>query len=330
MPSVQAPIVRGLSAADAARRLVADGPNELPTPRRTPTWKILAGQLTHLFALMLWVAAALALAAGLAPLALAIVVIIVLNGVFAFAQEYRADRAAERLRDLLPVRAQVIRDGEVTTVAATQLVRDDLVVLSAGDRISADLRLVTVHALAVDESMLTGESVPVRPSYGQQVFAGTFVVQGEADAVVTAVAGNTRLAGIQSLTESADRPPSPLTVELHRLIRVIAVIAVAVGVSLTAVSLMLGLSVSHALLFGVGVMVALVPEGLLPTVTLSLARGAQRMAHGNALVRRLDAVETLGATTYVCTDKTGTLTMNQMEVLEVWTPYGSVATESHG
>lgn len=330
MPSLQAPIVHGLSAADAARRLAVDGLNELPAARRTATWKLLAGQLTHLFALMLWVAAILALAAGLAPLAVAIVVIIILNGVFAFAQEYRADRAAERLRDLLPTRVQVIRGGEVTSVDATQLVRDDLVVLSAGDRVSADLRLVTVHALAVDESMLTGESVPVRPSAGQQVFAGTFVVQGEADAVVTAIGGSTRLAGIQTLTESADRPPSPLTVELHRLIRVIAVIAVAVGVSLTVASLLLGLSVSKALLFGVGVMVALVPEGLLPTVTLSLARGAQRMAHGNALVRRLDAVETLGATTYVCTDKTGTLTMNQMEVLEVWTPNGSVAMESHG
>ena len=330
MPGVETSRVRGLSDAEAARRLAADGPNELPAPRRPAAWRLLAGQLTHLFAVMLWVAAALALAGGLAPLAIAIVVIIVLNGVFAFAQEYRADRAAERLRDLLPVRAQVIRDGEVRTVDAAQLVLDDLVLLSAGDRVSADLRLVTVHALAVDESMLTGESVPVRPVSGGQVYAGTFVVQGEAEAVVTAVAGRTRLAGIQTLTESADRRPSPLTIELHRLIRVIAVIAVTVGASLTAVSLLLGLSVTKAFLFGVGVMVALVPEGLLPTVTLSLARGAQRMAHGNALVRRLDAVETLGATTFVCTDKTGTLTLNQMEVLNVWTPRGSVVMHGDG
>ncbi|MEV6271507.1 cation-transporting P-type ATPase [Kribbella sp. NPDC051936] len=330
MPGVETSPVRGLPVAEAARRLAADGPNELPAPRRTAAWKLLAGQLTHLFAVMLWVAAALALAGGLAPLAIAIVVIIVLNGVFAFAQEYRADRAAERLRDLLPVRAQVIRDGEVRSVDASQLVRDDLVLLGAGARVSADLRLVTVHALAVDESMLTGESVPVRPGSGDQVYAGTFVVQGEAEAVVTAVAGRTRLAGIQSLTESAVRRPSPLTIELHRLIRVIAVIAVTVGASLTAVSLVLGLSATKAFLFGVGVMVALVPEGLLPTVTLSLARGAQRMAHGNALVRRLDAVETLGATTFVCTDKTGTLTLNQMEVLDVWTPHGSVLMHGDG
>ncbi|MEV0283549.1 cation-transporting P-type ATPase [Kribbella sp. NPDC050820] len=331
MPSSQETLIaRGLSAAAAAQRLAADGPNQLPPPRRTPAWRLLAGQLTHLFAVMLWVAAALALAADLAPLAAAIVVIIVLNGVFAFAQEYRADRAAERLRDLLPARVQVIRDGQVTSVDSAGLVRDDLVLLSAGDRVSADLRLVAVHGLAVDESMLTGESVPVRPAAGGDVFAGTYVVQGEAEAVVTGVAGDTRLAGIQSLTESADRPPSPLTLELHRLIRIIAMIAVAVGVTLAAVSLVLGLGFTEALLFGVGVTVALVPEGLLPTVTLSLARGAQRMAHGNALVRRLDAVETLGATTYVCTDKTGTLTMNQMEVLDVWTPQGTVAMYGDG
>ncbi|MER7246917.1 cation-transporting P-type ATPase [Kribbella sp. NPDC000426] len=330
MTSVQSPSIRGLSAAEAARRLADEGRNELPAPRRPAPWRLLAGQLTHLFAMILWVAAVLAVAGGLAPLAVAIVVIIILNGVFAFAQEYRADRAAERLRDLLPAKVQVIRDGAMSSIDATELVRDDLVLLSAGDRVSADLRLMTVHALAVDESMLTGESVPVRPASGDQVYAGTFVVQGEAEAVVAAVAGQTRLAGIQTLTESAQRPASPLTVELHRLIRVIAVIAVAVGVSLTAVSLLLGLRPTEAFLFGVGVMVALVPEGLLPTVTLSLARGAQRMAHGNALVRRLDAVETLGATTFVCTDKTGTLTMNQMEVLEVWTPSGTVRMHGDG
>lgn len=323
-------VPRGLSSAEAARRLAVDGRNELPAPHRTPPWRLLLAQLTHLFALMLWAAAVLALLAGLAPLALAIVVIIVLNGVFAFAQEYRADRAAQRLRELLPARVQVIRDRQLTSVDASGLVRDDLVLLAAGDKISADLTLQIGHGLAVDESMLTGESIPVRPRPGSALSAGTFVVQGEAEATVTATGGATRLAGIQSLTESADRPDSPLTVELHRLVRVIAIIAVAVGVSLAGVSMLFGLGLTKALLFGVGVMVALVPEGLLPTVTLSLARGAQRMAHGNALVRRLDAVETLGATTYVCTDKTGTLTMNQMSVQEIWTPAGVVVMEGEG
>lgn len=328
--TVLGPMCRGLTSAEAARRLVADGRNVLPAVRQTPPWRLLLAQLTHLFALMLWAAAVLALLAGLAPLALAIVVIIIVNGVFAFAQEYRADRAAQRLRDLLPARARVVRDGQLISVDAAELVRGDLVILAAGDKISADLTLQLGHGLAVDESMLTGESIPVRPRPGAALSAGTFVVQGEAEATVTAVGGGTRLAGIQALTESADRPDSPLTVELHRLVRVIAIIAVAVGVSLAGVSMMLGLGTTKALLFGVGVMVALVPEGLLPTVTLSLARGAQRMAHGNALVRRLDAVETLGATTFVCTDKTGTLTMNQMSVQEVWTRAGTVIVAGDG
>ncbi|MDX6283266.1 MAG: hypothetical protein QOH03_4337 [Kribbellaceae bacterium] len=321
---------KGLESAEAARRLVADGPNVLPAPRRVPPWRLLLRQFTHLFAIMLWVAAGLALLADLAPLALAIVAIIILNGVFAFAQEYRADRAAQRLRDLLPARARVLRDGRLTGVDVTDLVCGDLVLLQPGDKVSADLTLVTAHGLAVDESLLTGESVPVRPPGGGDLSAGTFVVQGEAEAVVVATGGDTRLAGIQVLTESADRPDSPLTVELHRLIRVIAVIAVAVGLTLAVASLILGLELTQALLFGVGVMVALVPEGLLPTVTLSLARGAQRMARGNALVRRLDAVETLGATTFICTDKTGTLTMNQMSVLEVWTAAGTVTIRGTG
>jgi magnesium-transporting ATPase (P-type) len=320
----------GLTSEEAASRLAADGPNELPTARKTPPWRLLLAQLSHLFALMLWAAAGLAVLAGLTPLALAIVAIIILNGVFAFAQEYRADRAAQRLRELLPARVQVIRDGQLTSVDASELVCGDLVMLAAGDKISADLTLQVGHGVAVDESMLTGESLPVRPRRGADLSAGTFVVQGEAEAIVTAIGGATRLAGIQALTESADRPDSPLTVELHRLVRVIAIIAVAVGVSLAGVSMLLGLGATKALLFGVGVMVALVPEGLLPTVTLSLARGAQRMAHGNALVRRLDAVETLGATTYVCTDKTGTLTMNQMSVQEVWTTAGTVVVDGEG
>ncbi|TCC24817.1 cation-translocating P-type ATPase [Kribbella speibonae] len=330
MQTAQQTDPRGLSSAEAARRLAHDGPNELPTARPVPAWKLLLAQLTHLFAVMLWIAAALAVLAGMTPLAVAIVVIVLLNGAFAFAQEYRADRAAERLRDLLPTSVQVIRDGELKSVDAPDLVVGDRVLLAAGDKVSADLQLATVHALAVDESTLTGESVPVRPASDDHVYAGTYVVQGEAEAIVTAVAGATRLAGIQTLTESADRPDSPLTVELHRLIRIIAFIAAAVGISLSAVSLILGLNFTDAFLFGVGVMVALVPEGLLPTVTLALARGAQRMAHGNALVRRLDAVETLGATTYICTDKTGTLTLNQMEVQEVWTPRGIVTMSGAG
>ena len=162
------------------------------------------------------------------------------------------------------------------------------------------------------------------------MLAGTFVVQGEAEAVVTAIGSGTVIAGISALTQQATRPPSPLTVQLNGVVRVVAVIAIATGVGLGVAGLLLGLHPTEAFLFAVGVTVALVPEGLLPTVTLSLARGAQLMAGRNALVRRLDAVETLGATTFICTDKTGTLTQNRMAVVEVWTPAGTVTLDPLG
>ena len=312
----------GLSSQEAARRLARDGPNTVPPPRRTPAWRLLLAQLTHFFAGMLWIAAGLALLSGAGSLAVAITVIVVLNGVFAFLQEHKADRAAAELTTLMPARARVLRDGEACAVRVADLVVGDLVLLEAGDRIAADLRLEDAHDLTVDESMLTGESVPLARIVGADVFAGTFAVQGDATGTVTAVGTATRLAGIAALTEGAERPASPLAVQLHRLVLVVAGIAVAVGVLLAGVSISLGTEVAAALLLGVGVMVALVPEGLLPTVTLSLARGAQRMADENALVRRLDAVETLGATTFICTDKTGTLTRNEMAVVEGWTRAG--------
>jgi len=203
-------------------------------------------------------------------------------------------------------------------------------VISAGDRIGADLRVLESAGFAVDESMLTGESRPVRHGIDSHVYAGTFVVEGDALGIVEAVSTSTRLASIAALTAEAKRPRSPLAVQLHRLVLVVAVIALTIGAILTLAAVTLGLSFTHALLFGVGVMVALVPEGLLPTVTLSLARGAQRMAAQHALVRRLEAVETLGATTFICTDKTGTLTRNQMSVVEVWTSAGKVLLNGVG
>ncbi len=320
----------GLSDVEAAARLVQDGPNVLPSPKHHPAWRLLLAQMTHLFAGMLWVAAVLALVAGMEALAVAIVVIVVLNGVFAFLQEHKADRAAGRLGSMMPARARVRRSDRVVEVEVADLVRGDVVMVEAGDRIGADLLVVQAHELTVDESMLTGESVPLSREPGEALFAGTFAVQGDAVAEVVAVSTATRLAGIAALTAGARRPPTPLARQLHRLVVVVALIAVAVGVLLGGTSLLLRLGVTSALLLGVGVMVALVPEGLLPTVTLSLARGAQEMAAQNALVRRLDAVETLGATTFICTDKTGTLTRNEMSVVEGWTPAGEFVVAGTG
>ncbi|MEV6878288.1 cation-transporting P-type ATPase [Amycolatopsis sp. NPDC051128] len=320
----------GLTTGEAALRLRRDGPNTLPAPHRRNPVLVLAGQMVHFFALMLWAAAGLALLAGMPALAIAIAVVVLLNGAFSFAQEYRADRAAERLRDLLPVRATVRRDGKAVIVDAVELVSGDLVLLEAGDRVCADAALVESGRLSVDESMLTGESKPVRPGEGKPVYAGTYVTEGHGAALVTATGARTRLAGISEITAGAVRPRSPLAAQLHRVVRVVAMISVAVGVVFFLAALGLGRTSTDSLLFAIGVTVALVPEGLLPTVTLSLARAAQKMAGRHALVRRLESVETLGATTFICTDKTGTLTRNEMSVVRVWTPAGSVAVAGEG
>ena len=320
----------GLTSAQAARRLARDGRNLLPEPKRPGALRLLAAQLTHLLALLLWVAAGLALLAGMPELAVAIVVIILLNGLFAFWQEHRADRSTQKLRALLPSATRVMRDGQPVMVDAADLVVDDLVVLEAGDRVGADLDVVSARGITLDESLVTGESGAVARQDGDRLMAGTFVVQGEATCVVVAIGTGTTLAGISQLAETADRPSSPLTLQINRLVRLIAVIAALTGVGLGTAAVALGLSATEGFLFGVGVAVALVPEGMLPTVTLSLARGAQTMAGHNALVRRLDAVETLGATTFICTDKTGTLTQNRMNVVEVITPAGPVTVVGDG
>lgn len=320
----------GLTSTEARRRLERDGPNVPPRLAGSSWVAALIRQFTHLLALLLWAASGLALLSGTPPLAIAIVVVIVLNALFAFLQEYRADRSAERLRALLPTITKVRRDGHLMTVDAVDLVRGDRVVLGPGDRVGADMRVEDAHSFTVDESMVTGESEAVARIEGNRLAAGTFVVQGHAEALVTATGASTTLAAISELARGAERPPSPLTRELHRVVRTVAVIAVLAGLTLGLGGIALGLSPTEAFLFAVGVAVALVPEGLLPTVTLALARGARLMADQNALVRRLDAVETLGATTVICTDKTGTLTQNRMSVVEVWTPEGTVTVSGEG
>ncbi|MFC9962610.1 cation-translocating P-type ATPase [Nocardia ignorata] len=321
---------RGLTSAEAAVRHRRDGANALPATPPPNRISQFAGQLTHFFAAMLWIAAALALIAGMPALAIAIACVVILNGIFAFVQEYRADRAAQRLHDLLPVTAAVRRDGRVVTVDSDTLVIGDLLVLEAGDRVCADATMRTARRVAVDESMLTGEAEPVPRGIGELVLAGTYVVAGQGEAEVHGIGSATRLATLAAATARATRPPSPLTRQLHRVVRLVALIAVLVGVSSFGVFAALGRDLTESLLFSIGVTVALVPEGLLPTVTLSLARAAQRMAGQNALVRRLEAVETLGATTFICTDKTGTLTRNEMQVVEVWTPPGPVIVDGTG
>lgn len=315
----------GLTSRQAAARLKSDGANVLPEVRGQSALRRLAAQLFHFFALLLWIAGALALVAGMPQLGVAIFVVVVVNGVFAFVQESRAERVTHELRGLVPRRAVVLRDGRLKEIDAAELVRGDLVDLTPGTRVSADLEITQVHSLGLDESLLTGESEPVRKCAGDAVFAGTVVVEGEARGLVIQTAGATRLGSIAHLVETSEQGPTPLARELRRVVRAISTIAVALGVLFMVTAILLGASPRNGFLLAVGVTVALVPEGLLPTVTLSLAIGARRMASRQALVRRLESVETLGSTTFICTDKTGTLTLNEMSVVELWTPDGPVS-----
>lgn len=320
----------GLNSERAAALLKESGPNVLPTAKSVPQWRKLLGELTHFFALMLWCAAALAFVGGLPQLGVAIIVVVVVNGIFAHIQQERAQHAAAKLRGLLPADVSVRRDGHLLRVHTSELVPGDAVVLTAGDRVPADVVLAVASGCAVDESMLTGESEAVPKASGDSAWGGTFLVNGEADAVVSHTGGNTRLAGIAALTSGTVSPPTPLARELRRIVRLIAAVALAVAGFFFLVSLLVGIPWRDAFLFAIGVAVALVPEGLLPTVTLSLAMGAQRMAARNALVRNLEAVETLGSTTFICTDKTGTLTQNRMNAVEVFTADGRVKVTGEG
>ena len=323
---------RGLDPEEAVRRAHEHGPNALPDAARPSIALHLLKQITHMLALLLWGAAALALLARLPELAIAIVAVVVLNAVVSSAQELRAERAMRALASILPRRASVVRGGRIVELDARELVPGDVVRLEEGDAISADARIVGAEGLRVDLSSLTGESLPlerdaeavgnerVRPTDATNlVLAGTTVTAGRARTVVLRTGARTELGRVAALTGSVRRAPSTLEVSVRRLVRRITVLAVVVGVVTFALAATVtGVSVQEALVFGIGVLVANVPEGLLPTVTLALALGVQRMAKRNVLVRRLSSVETLSAVTTICTDKTGTLTTGSMELAMLW------------
>ncbi len=315
---LSASAVAGLTTEQALALLAQVGPNVLAEPSKPSHLRRFGANLVHLFALLLWLGAALALLGGLPQLSAAIVSVILVNAVFAFIQEYRAERASEALRRVLPQTARVRRDGEEHEISAEELVPGDLVVLAAGDRVSADAEILVRHELRVDNSTLTGESRPVEPE--RLVYAGTHVARGTAEAVVVATGMATEFGRIAELTQRGKEEPSPLELELRRVTRLVAVLSFSLGSLFFLVAGFLGMGLEERFVFAIGVTVATVPEGLLPTVTLALALGTQRMARRNALVRRLSSVETLGETTVICTDKTGTLTENQMTVERVWTP----------
>ena len=346
---------QGLSEEEAALRLEHYGPNELPEPIRRPLWLRFADQLTHFMALLLWVAGILAFISHTAALGWAIWAVIWINALFSFSQEFRAEKALDALKKVLPIQVKVYREGELKTILARELVRGDLVQLEEGDRVSADLRLVSAESLYVDVSVMTGESLPVARSpepaqirevvpvrggnvlvnagetslqdpvkaeeIRNLVLAGSTISAGRGVGVVYATGAQTEFGHVAHLTTKVIREPSTLEVQISQIVRLITMIALGMGTLVFLLtSFLIGMELKESFIFAIGIIVALVPEGLLPTVTLSLAMGVQRMAKRNALVRRLSAVETLSATTIICTDKTGTLTKNEMTVRSLWIP----------
>lgn len=243
----------GLTSAAAEERLARDGANTLPKAKRPSALRRLLGELTRFFAVMLWVAAVLALIAQLPELAVAIVAVILLNAAFATVQQARADRAADRLQDMLPSQVTVRRDGVRQVIEAVEVVVGDLLLLEGGDRVPADANVLAQDRLLVDSSILTGESVAGGAAVGEPLFAGTFVVEGECQAEVVAIGRNTRLAGIARLTASTDHPDTPLTRGLRGVVRLTAAIAICVGTLFLLISVLVGSSIQDGFVFAVGV-----------------------------------------------------------------------------
>jgi calcium-translocating P-type ATPase len=321
----------GLSAAEARRRLIQYGPNELRR-RGGRKWPgELARQLTHPLALLLWLAAALSFAVGSQTIAIAVLLVIALNAAFAFVQEMQAERAVEALAQFLPQQVTVLRGGEQSQIMAADLVPGDVVVVQEGDRIAADMRLIS-GAVEVDLSTLTGESAPAlrsaelvdvdvpRITARDLLFSGSSATGGEARGVVFATGMHTELGRIAALSERVKEEPSPLERQVRKVAWLIAGIAVTMAVAFVPVAIFgAGLSFKNSVVFSVGLLAGNVPEGLLPVITLALAVAVRALARRGALVKRLSAVETLGSTDVICTDKTGTLTENRMRPLAAWT-----------
>jgi sodium/potassium-transporting ATPase subunit alpha len=335
----------GLTAAEAQRRLAEFGPNHVEEVGRESLLLRFAREFTHFFAIILWVGAVLAFLAeyfdpgqGMVRLGIAIVGVILINGVFSFWQEYKAERAIDALRQLLPQQVTAVRDGEIVGMLAADLVPGDVVLLEEGDFVPADCRLVEAFGLRVNAATITGESLPqarnadahpeVSPLLAKNiVLAGTSVVSGQARGVVVATGMRTEFGKIAHLTQTVGAATSPLQREIARLSRIVAFLASGIGGVFFLIGQALGLPFWENLLFTIGIIVANVPEGLLPTVTLSLAMATQRMAKRNALVRHLPAVEALGSTTVILSDKTGTLTQNRMSVRRLWLGGGYFAAD---
>jgi len=324
----------GLAHSEAQERLSIFGENEIREQKQESLLLRFVKNFTHLMAILLWIGGGIAFLAKLPQLGFAIWMVNIINGLFSFWQEFRAEKATEALKKMLPVYAHVIRDGEEVRIAARELVPGDIVVLNEGDRISADCRLLKQNNLRIDQATLTGESHPMAKETNAIVepvssnldlpniiYAGTCVFSGTGEAVVLFTGMETEFGKIARMTQSVSTDLSPLQKEMQQVTKMVSLVAVLVGLLFFFFAFFLAhITLAESFIFTLGMIVAFVPEGLLPTVTLALAMGTQRMARRHALVKKLSSVESLGCTNVICTDKTGTLTENKMVVRNIWLP----------
>ena len=321
----------GLGEQEAARRLKECGANILEETGKETIIKKYFRQFLNLFSILLTVGAILSFIGeyfdpgkGNLYIGIALTGVVIINGTFTFIQEYQAEKTMESFRQLLPPHARVLREGKVRDILASELVVGDIILLEEGDKVPADGRLIETNTLKVDNSAITGESEPQLRSLEcshpnmlecrNMVFSGTLVQSGNGKAVVFGTGKNTQIGSLATLTQQTSGVDTPIRKELNHFIKVISAIAIFMGVIFFILAFLLQDVFLASLIFAIGIIVANVPEGLLPTVTLALSLASRRMASRNALIKQLESVETLGSTTVICTDKTGTLTQNKMAV----------------
>jgi len=346
----------GLSAAEARQRADLYGDNTLEEAQALPAWSRLLHYLIHPMALLLWLAGLAAMLVGRIELGVIMWMVVMINASFSYWREDRASKAVAVLKDLLPVYTRVIREGKEIKVPAAEIVPGDVLSLAEGDNVPADARLVEAYGLRTNNSTLTGETLPAarnqdaslredvseleRPNL---VFAGTSVVSGTGKAVVYATGMQTQFGRIAHLTQTMREGPSLMQIQMTKISRNFSVAGIVLALIVFAVAISdVGFIPHEAFLLAIGILVAIIPEGLAPTVTLTLAMAVQRLAQKGVLVKRLSVVETLGLTSVICTDKSGTLTQNQMTVRRLWVagarlevsgvgydPQGSIAPAEH-
>ncbi|KAK6485592.1 sodium/potassium-transporting ATPase subunit alpha-1-like [Huso huso] len=332
---------RGLTVARAAEILLCDGPNCLTPPPTTPEWVKFCKQMFGGFCMLLWIGSILCFFAyGIQAavddepvadnlyLGIVLAAVVIITGCFSYYQEAKSSKIMESFKNMVPQQALVIRDGEKNSINAEEVVVGDLVEVKGGDRIPADLRIISSNGCKVDNSSLTGESEPQTrtPEFSNEnpletrniAFYSTSCVEGTACGIVIKTGDHTVMGRIATLASGLEVGQTPLSIEIEHFIHIITGVAVFLGVSFFILSLILGYSWLEAIVFLIGIIVANVPEGLLATVTVCLTLTAKRMAHKNCLVKNLEAVETLGSTSTICSDKTGTLTQNRMTVAHMW------------